>query len=126
MEQICLDTSICIELVKRNSAVVRFIEEFSEETAFLPSVTAFELLLRSHNLGDVEELIQKTRILDFTMEAAEEASNIEKDLKRRGAMISREDIFIAATALVNNCALATLNVKDFSKIKGLKLVKLHE
>ncbi len=122
--QICLDTSVCIELVKRNSTVTSFIKEFSEATAFLPSVTAFELLLRSHNLADVKELIQKTKILDFTKEAAEEASNIEKDLKSRGALISREDIFIAATAIVNNCALATLNVKDFSRIKGLKLLKI--
>lgn len=123
--QICLDTSVCIELVKRNSTITGFIEEFFEATAFLPSVTAFELLLRSRNLEDVKELIQKTKVLDFTKEAAEEASNIEKDLKSRGALIGREDIFIAATAMVNNCALATLNTKDFSRIKGLKLVRLR-
>lgn len=111
--------------MKRSSTVTKFIEEFFEATAFLPSVTAFELLLRSHNLADVKELIQKTKVLDFTKEAAEEASNIEKDLKSRGALIGREDIFIAATAIVNNCALATLNTKDFSRIKGLKLVRLR-
>ena len=88
-------------------------------------MTAFELLLRSHNLADVKELIQKTKILDFTKEAAEAASEIEKDLKGIGVLISREDIFIAATAIANDCALATLNIKDFSRIKGLKLVKLH-
>ena len=107
--QICLDTSVCIELVKGNSAVTEFINEFFEATAFISSVTAFELLLRSHNLADVKELIQKTKVLDFTEEAAEEASEIEKDLKIRGSLISREDIF---------------NVKDFSKIKGLRVVKI--
>ena len=122
--QICLDTSVCIELVKGNSAVTEFINEFFEATTFISSVTAFELLLRSHNLADVKELIQKTKVLDFTEEAAEEASEIEKDLKIRGSLISREDIFIAATAITNNCALVTFNVKDFSKIKGLRVVKI--
>jgi predicted nucleic acid-binding protein len=32
------------------------------------------------------------------------------------------DIFIAATAIVNNLPVKTLNIKDFSRIPGLVLV----
>ena len=123
MEKICLDTSICIDLIKTGNKGA--LSSFLTAEAFLSSMALFELRLRTHNLEEAELFISTFEILAFDKKAAEEASNIEKDLKSRGALIGREDIFIAATAIVNDCALATLNVKDFSRIKGLRLVKLH-
>ncbi|MBI2144765.1 type II toxin-antitoxin system VapC family toxin [Candidatus Woesearchaeota archaeon] len=124
MEKICLDISVCIDLIKRGNDEA--LSSFSAAEAFLSSMTLFELRLRTRNLEEAELFISAFEILAFDKKAAEEASNIEKDLKERGALIGRQDIFIAATAMVNNCALATLKVKDFSRIKGLKLVKLQE
>ena len=98
---------------------------FLTAEAFLSSVTLFELMLRASKLEETETFVSTFEILKFDEKAARIAGQIEKDLKGRGILISREDIFIAATAIVNNCALATLNVKDFSRIKGLKLVKLQ-
>ncbi len=122
-EQICLDTSVCIDLMNKGNreALIPFLTA----EAFLSSVSLFELMLRTYRLEETETFVSTFEILNFDEKAAKVAGQIEKNLKGRGVLISREDIFIAATAMVNNCALATLNVKDFSRIKGLKLVKLH-
>ena len=123
-QQICLDTSICIELLRENQALVDKVKEFGEATPNIATITVFELLQRTFNVSAAEEFIADAILLNFDEKAARKASDIEKELKHRGIMIGRQDIFIGAIAIVNNCALATLNAKDFSKIKGLKLVKI--
>jgi tRNA(fMet)-specific endonuclease VapC len=120
--QICLDTSICIEILKDNIGQLKSI---ADSVPIVSSVTAFELMMRENNITEAVDFLTDTEILDFDSEAAIIASKIEKGLKKKGKIIGREDIFIAATAIANNCSLATLNVKDFSKIEGLKLVKLN-
>lgn len=121
-EKICLDTSVCIDLM--NGGNKEALAPFLTAEAFLSSVSLFELMLRTYRLKETETFVSTFEILNFDEKAARVAGQIEKDLKGRGVLISREDIFIAATAIVNNCALATLNVKDFSRIKGLKLVRI--
>ena len=37
-------------------------------------------------------------------------------------MIGAHDLIIAATALVNNCALLTENVDEFQRIPGLETI----
>ncbi len=122
--QICLDTSVCIELLRENLDVVDKVKEFGEATPNIATITVFELLQRTFNVSAAEEFIADAILLNFDEKAARKASDIEKDMKREGVMIGRQDIFIAATAIVNDCALATINTKDFSKVKGLRLVKL--
>lgn len=41
-----------------------------------------------------------------------------------GEMIGLHDLLIAATALANGHAVATLNRKDFERIPGLRLVEV--
>jgi len=48
------------------------------------------------------------------------------DLKSRGRSVDTNDIFIAATALINNINLCTLNTKHFESIENLKLIKHKE
>lgn len=123
--QICIDTSVCIEIIKGNSEVNEAFGAEWNELMQVSAITVFELLMRKSNLQQVEKFVSDVRVLNFDEATAKKASEIEKELQHRGTLIGREDIFIAATAMANNCALATLNAKDFSKIKGLKLVKLN-
>ncbi len=125
MEKIALDTSVCIALFKDAQFAQSFTQNFSDQKPYLSTVAAFELLLRSHSLGTVESFLNRAELLGFNEAAARKAAEIFKELKSSGNIIGLNDIFIAATAMVNDCPLATLNTKDFSRIKGLKLVKLH-
>jgi len=54
--------------------------------------------------------------------AAEKAAEIYRDLKTQNKGIEFRDLFIAATALRNDCQLVTLNRKHFSRIDILSLV----
>ena len=77
MQKICLDTSICIDLIKTGNKGA--LSSFLTAEAFLSSMALFELRLRTHNLEEAELFISTFEILAFDKEAAEEASNIEKD-----------------------------------------------
>lgn len=56
-------------------------------------------------------------ILDFDERAAEEFKRLSKFRIRIGAM----DLKIASIALANSATLLTRNLKDFSKVPGLKI-----
>ena len=60
--------------------------------------------------------------MDFSEICARKASEISKDQKKAGKTMEIRDLFIASTAIANNCALATLNKKHFQNIKELKLL----
>jgi predicted nucleic acid-binding protein len=58
-------------------------------------------------------------ILPYTYEIAKRAGEIARDLQRS---IELADALIAATAIQNNCFLATINTKDFQGIPQLSLL----
>jgi tRNA(fMet)-specific endonuclease VapC len=52
---------------------------------------------------------------------AERAGSIVRDLKAKGRTMHLADALIAATCLVHELTLVTLNVKDFAHVAGLLL-----
>jgi len=120
-QKICLDTDICIEILKNTKKGSDFLSLIGESEVFITTITVFELFLRERNLSPIETFLFKLNIMDFSELSARKASEILKDLKRKGKAIEIRDLFIASTAIINNCALATLNKKHFSSIKDLKL-----
>ena len=71
---------------------------------------------------DVELILEPISKLPFDQASAIEAAKIFQFLQRQGSIIEFRDIFIAATAIVNNLPVKTLNVKDFSRIPDIQLV----
>ena len=69
----------------------------------------------------VEVLLQHIAILDFPAAAAHEYGEIRADLKRRGQLIGANDMLIAAHARYLDLILVTNNIREFSRIPGLKL-----
>ena len=65
MENVALDTSVGIEIIKNNQNGVSVSEQISGNEIFLPSVGLFELLLRKTNLEAVEELANRVNLLAF-------------------------------------------------------------
>lgn len=94
-----------------------------DSEVYVSTISIFELSLRETNLDPIEILLSKTAVLDFSEPCARKAAEIFKDLKASGKMIPLRDLLIASTAIENNCTIATLNIKDFKNIKGLKLLK---
>lgn len=119
-EKICLDTDLCIEIVKKNKNLLDFVD--INDFPYITSITVFELLLRETNTDEIEQFLNDFYILDFNESCAKIASTIHKVLKKSGKQLETRDLFIAATCITNNCKLATLNKKHFSRIKNLKLI----
>jgi len=125
MEQkICLDTDLCIEIVKENRSVETIFEKYPSAATFISSITLFELNLRETNIEEIKLFVHYFQILPFTDLCAIKASIVSKDLNRKGLALDFRDIFIAVTCIVNNCSLLTLNKKHFENIEELKLIDI--
>lgn len=86
----------------------------------------YEGVFRSNNSKKIEGLIKNffeglTYTFGLDEIIAIKFAEIRADLKKQGNVIEDIDIFIAATYLVNDLTLVTLNQKHFSRIKKLKL-----
>lgn len=93
-------------------------------TIFISAITLFELLMGATSqdkINDIEILTQDISILPFDEEVAKKASEIYLELRSKNKKIEFRDIFIAATSIVNNKPLLTLNRKHFSRITELKI-----
>ncbi len=72
---------------------------------------------------DVKMLTEDLSILPFTDAVSIQAAQIYHRLRLSNQMIEFRDIFIAATCIVNELPIATLNKKHFKRIEGLKIAK---
>jgi len=59
--------------------------------------------------------------LDLPESAAEHYGDIRADLKRRGAMIGANDLFIGAHARCLGLTLVTNNTQEFGRVQGLEI-----
>lgn len=123
-KKICLDTSVCIELVKGNTDVKSELDSYLGAENFISSITVFELFLRKTNLLPIEKFIRDFEIVSIDENIAKKASFIFKDAEKIGRPMDIRDIFIAATCIMHNLEFITLNRKDFEHIRELKLAKI--
>ena len=73
------------------------------------------------NLAKIQDLLSNIEILDLTLQACEEASNIYREMMKTGRLIGEFDVLIAAIAKTNVEAILTRD-KHFKCIKGLEIV----
>ena len=70
-----------------------------------------------------DDLLQKIEVLPFDKDIVKQAVIINKQLKQKRKQIDMADLFIAATAIANNLAFATLNRKHFERIEALRILE---
>ena len=68
---------------------------------------------------DIKLVISNVAVLPFSNEVALKAAEIYHSLRKKNKVIEFRDIFIAATCLVNELSIVTLNKKHFQRIEGL-------
>ena len=124
-----LDTNTCIYFLNRTSE--RIISQFtrlSPSVIKLPSVTVAELFFgaekskaKKKNLAIVENFISTFEIIPFDEKCCKTYARIRASLEKVGAPIGPMDLLIASISLANNFTLITNNVREFRRVKGLKL-----
>jgi len=120
---ILCDTDVIIEILKGNEKIIKTIESIGLENIAISSITVMELYfgaLNKNELDKIKKHLKALNIVHFDNDVSELAvSMIESYSKSHGLQIP--DAIIAATALLSELKLLTLNLKDFRYIDGLKL-----
>jgi tRNA(fMet)-specific endonuclease VapC len=129
MAHYMLDTDTCSYIMKRsNPVVLRRLESVPVADVCMSVVTKAELLYgvevsprRAQDAAALAAFLPYVEALDFTDDAAVRYAEIRADLKRRGAMIGANDLFIAAHARALAVTLVTNNTAEFERVKGLAI-----
>jgi tRNA(fMet)-specific endonuclease VapC len=79
-------------------------------------------LYPSQNQEALEQFLLPLVILNFDHEAARTYGKIRALLENRGKVIGALHLLIAAHALSLNLPMATNNVREFSRVPGLKVI----
>ncbi|MCF6262427.1 MAG: type II toxin-antitoxin system VapC family toxin [Xanthomonadales bacterium] len=125
-----LDTNVCINLLNdSHTQILVHFREASPSQIVLCSVVKAELIYGARHSAKVEENLQllnhffaPLNSLPFDDRAAEEYGVIRADLSRQGKVIGPNDLLIASIAKAYDVVLVTHNIKEFSRITGLRLV----
>lgn len=120
---ILCDTNILIEFYKNNSIIVNELRLIGVERLSISVVTQAELYYGALNKVELLKIQKHLNLLhNFSIDNQVSIQFIQ--LMERYALshkLTIPDALIAATALVNNVDLYTLNVKDFRFIEGINL-----
>ena len=133
---ILLDTNVVSEPMKATPTpcVIRWLDDQPDQDLFLCAVTKAEIELsicllpdgkRKHMLiGATMEMFNEFqgRCLPFDEMAATKYASLVADRTKNGRPIRVEDAQIAAVALTHGLTLATRNINDFDRIRGLNVI----
>jgi tRNA(fMet)-specific endonuclease VapC len=128
---ICLDTNAVIAAIKSANSVLRArIDRVIHERTpvALPCIVLFELRYgiaksarQERNTKALEDFLAgPVQLLDFDADDAREAGDIRAALERAGTPIGAYDLLIAAQARRRNATLVSANVREFSRVPGLR------
>ena len=121
-----IDTNIFIEFLRsKNKKGTTLFKIPDAQTKNISSITLFELYSGATSKVKWNEVIKITRevnILPVTEEIAIESAKIYQELKAKNKIIEYRDIMIAATTIVHQQSLLTLNRKHFSRIPNIEFV----
>ena len=124
-----LDTNICAYLINRRpERVYPRLMEHRNDGVGLSSLTVAELRYGAdkssrpaQNHSALNEFLAPLNVYAFDAEAAAVYGRIRVDLERRGLPIGPLDTLIAAQALSLDAVLVTNNVREFTRVPGLRL-----
>jgi tRNA(fMet)-specific endonuclease VapC len=129
---VLLDTNICIHLINRRPGFERVLRRVSGRSfgeICISAITTSELQYgaaksakKKENTAALDEFLSRFEVLDYPVEAAPSYGSIRADLERTGKPIGNNDLLIAAHALTMGASVATANVKEFERIRGLKVL----
>jgi len=123
-----LDTDTCIGVLRQRPGMVQRLSQVAPTDCAVSMVTVYELfcgLAKAHDpvkeRQKVERFISAVIELPLDRASAEAAAKVRMELERQGSLIGPYDILIAGQALAGGLTLVTSNVREFQRVRGLKL-----
>ena len=120
---ILCDTNILIELYKNNEQIITALKRIGVSNIAISVVTTAELYYGALNKTDLQQIKKHLSTLHqypLTVPISQKCLALLESYVL-SHKLSLPDALIAATALIHDVELLTLNVKDFHYINGIKL-----
>lgn len=124
-----LDTDICIALIKRQPLeLIGRLKKHKPGDVAISSITLAELCFgvsksrqAEKNRTALDQFLIPLEILAFDDAAAESYGRIRAALETDGTPIGPLDTLIASHAVSANATIVTNNVREFSRVEGLRV-----
>jgi tRNA(fMet)-specific endonuclease VapC len=124
-----LDTDVCIALIKRQPPeLIGRLKKHKPGDIAISSITLAELHFGvskstqpDKNRAALDQFLLPLEILPFDDGAAERYGPVRAALEAAGTPIGPLDTLIASHALSVNAAVVTNNVREFSRVRGLRV-----
>lgn len=124
-----LDTNICIYAIKHKpEKVLGELQRHDPSDVCISAVTYAELIHGVEKSAAIEKnrlalslLLANIEIFDFDAKAADCYGKIRVELEKKGSPIGPLDMMIAGHARSLEFTLVTNNMKEFSRVSGLRL-----
>lgn len=123
-----LDTNIVSAWAKRNTPeLLRKMLNLSPDQLAVSALVQHELLFglalspQIRSAAPTRDFLRSVSVLPFDAACAERAAALRANLSRRGQPIGPYDLLIAATALEHDLTMVTNNLREFTKVEGLRV-----
>ena len=128
-----IDSSVFIGMERRGHGIDYLVNTFPDEDLALAAITASELLVgayraesperRSLREDYIQGIIEHMPVEPFDLRVARAHGRLWAQLAGAGQLIGSHDLLIAATALVVEYSVLTLNLRDFRRVPGLDVIQ---
>jgi len=132
---IIFDASAIIAIERGHESLDALITGRAEEPFGISVVTAAELLhgieradteeRKLRRQAFVEKVIESFPVFPFDLMGSRIYARIWAAIVQKGWTVGAHDLIIAATAISLDYTVATVNIRDFEKIPGVKMEKLQ-
>jgi tRNA(fMet)-specific endonuclease VapC len=124
-----LDTNICIYIVNRHPIeILKRLEKYQAPEIKISSVTVAEMeygasksTYREKNRKALKNFLSPFEIINFDSLDAEIYGLLRAELERSGNIIGPYDMQLAAQALRADYVFVTNNIREFEKVKKLRI-----
>jgi tRNA(fMet)-specific endonuclease VapC len=124
-----LDTNDWVSFLRKSSTgLLKRLATADESEIVLCSIVLAELLYgvrrsgsSQRNRAGVQAIADRFRCVAFDDECAAAYAGIRFELEQSGVPIGPNDMLIAAIAIANDLTVVTHNVREFSRVPGLRV-----
>jgi len=122
-----LDTNICIHYFKGQFGIKERIEKIGFKNLAICEITLAELIYGAaksqqteKNMKVVDDFAKKIEIIPI-LNSVKVSGKEKARLKSIGKTVGDLDLFIGATAIVNDMTMVTRNTREFERIDGISI-----
>ena len=124
-----LDTNTCIYYLNKSSdKLIANFRKYSPSELKLSSITVAELFYGAEkskakkiNTSVVESFVATFEIIPFDDACCKTYANVRTSLEKSGTPIGPMDLLIASIGIAHNFILVTNNIREFRRVKELRI-----